>query len=311
MSNNENNKKIPSSILIFGAAGHIGKPLTQFLSREAAQIKLRLVSSKAERVAALRDEFPQAEVVTADYYDRASLEAAVQGMQGLFINTPGGTDERAAMTSLIAAIKDAGTAVHVIRTLGMQPEANPRRVPEALRQPPALTLAIQHPIAKRLFDESNLPVTYMNFGASFMDNLFWMREGLQREHKLIWHERLIPFIDPRDIAEVAGRLLLSNNHRHIGQFHTLNNGHDLLRYSDVAALMTEVFGEKITHDGSKESFFKAYPHVAHILWEFFEYERANEVVWARNDFVERTLQRKPVTLRQWLEEHATQLLGRG
>ena len=47
-----------------------------------------------------------------------------------------------------------------------------------------------------------------------------------------------------------------------------------MRYSDAAALMTEVFDEKITHD-----------------------------------FVERMLGRKPVTLRAWLQEHAKLLLG--
>jgi hypothetical protein len=111
---------------------------------------------------------------------------------------------------------------------------------------------------------------------------------------------------------VAGRLFLSDNHRHIGQFHTVNNGHDLMRFSDVAELMSEVFGEKITHDGSKEGFLDAYsqrfgPGCAH-LWEFFEYERENEVVWARNDFAERTLGRKPLTVREWLREHAQILL---
>jgi hypothetical protein len=38
--------------------------------------------------------------------------------------------------------------------------------------------------------------------------------------------------------------------------------------------------------------------------EFLEYERENEVVWARNDFVERMLGRKPRTVRDWLQEHA-------
>jgi len=154
-------------------------------------------------------------------------------------------------------------------------------------------------------------VTYLNLGATFMDNFLWMKEGLVRERKLIWHNRLIPFIDPRDIAEVAGRLFLSDNHRHIGQFHTLNNGFDLMRFSDVAEVMSEVFGETITHDGSKEAFFNAYAHLGvlrQVLWDFFEYERDNEVVWARNDFVERTLGREPVTVRAWLREHAEGLL---
>lgn len=40
-----------------------------------------------------------------------------------------------------------------------------------------------------------------------------------------------------------------------------------------------------------------------VIWDFFEYERDNEVVWALNDFVERTIGRKPTTSREWLIEH--------
>lgn len=308
MSSTDNRKPIPRSILIFGAAAHIGRPLAEFLHEEAPEIQLRLVSSKPDRCEALRRDFPYAEVVNASYFDTASLEHAAKGMEGIFVITQGGTDERLAMTNFVSAVKKAGAPIHILRTLGFIPEMDPRRIPQALREPPALGLPIQSPLAKRILDESGLPVTYLNIGATFMDNFFWMKEGLRRERKLIWHDRLIPFIDPRDLAEVAGRLFLSDNHRHLGQFHTLNNGHDLMRYSDAAVLMSEVLGEKITHDGSKESFFAAYPHLAERLWKFFEYEQDNEVIWARNDFVERMLGRKPRTLREWFGKHARSLL---
>ena len=308
MSRTDNRKPIPRSILIFGAAAHIGRPLAQFLHQEAPEIQLRLVSSKPDRCEALRWDFPYAEVVNASYFDAASLERAAKGMEGIFVITQGGTDERQAMTNFVSAVKNASAPIQILRTLGFIPEMPPQRIPQSLREPPALGLPIQSPLAKSILDDSGLPVTYLNIGATFMDNFFWMKEGLRRERKLIWHDRLIPFIDPRDLAEVAGRLFLTDNHRHIGQFHTLNNGHDLMRYSDAAKLMSEVLGEKITHDGSKESFFAAYPHLAERLWKFFEYERDNEVIWARNDFVERMLGRKPRTLREWFGEHAQSLL---
>ena len=310
MTDGDVKKPIPGSILIFGAGAHIGKPLARFLGQQAPEIKLRLVSSRPEGAEALRGDFPDAEVVTANYFDLSSLEHAAEGMEGIFVLTTGGTDERTAMTNLVTALTKADSAVHILRGVGVQPEANPRRIPQSVRDA-GLGLPIQHPIAKQILDDSDLPVTYLNFGATFMDNLFMMKPGLVSERKLIWHNRLIPFIDPRDIAEVAGRLFLSDNRRHIGQFHTLNNGHDLMRFSDVADLMSDVFGQTITHDGSKEAFFAAYPQlgpVRQMLWDFFEYERDNEVVWARNDFVERTLERKPVTLQAWLEEHAQALL---
>ncbi|OBG27515.1 NAD(P)H-binding protein [Mycobacterium sp. 852002-51057_SCH5723018] len=310
MTTNDNKKPIPRNILIFGAAAHIGRPLAHFLRKEAPEIGLRLVSSSPERIDVLQRDFPNAEVVSANFFDLQSLELAVHSIEGIWVLTPGGLDEGPAMTNLVAAVKKSGTAVHILRGLGLQPEANPRRIPHSIREA-GVGLPVQHPIAKKILDESDLPVTYLNFGATFTDNFFWMKQGLVSERKLIWHNRLIPFIDPRDIAEVAGRLFLSDNHRHIGQFHTLNNGHDLMRFSDVAEVMSDVFGQKITHDGSKEAFFNAYAHLGEtrqVLWDFFEYERANEVVWARNDFVERILGRQPITVRAWLQEHARDLL---
>lgn len=309
-----NRKPVPKSILVFGANDHIGSPLVEFLTREAPSVKLRLVTHSPAKVEGLAGRFPAAEVVVADYFDQALLEAATRDMEGVFVITPSGIDETAAMTNLVAALKGSPSLVHLIRVLGLQPESNPRRIPQNMREH-AMGIEVQHPMAKRILDESDLPVTYLNCGATFMDNFvrLGLAESVKRKRVLIWPERLIPWIDPRDIGEVAGRLLLSDNHRHIGQFHTMNNGHDLLRFHEVAALMSEAFGEPIGYDGSRETFFAVYGQfmgpVAEILWNFFQYEQDNEVVWARNDFVERTLGRKPTTLREWLIEHRAQVLG--
>ena len=306
-------KPIPKSILIFGAAARIGGPLATILAREAPSIRLRLATHSPARRDALQRSFPSAEVVIADYLDLPSLQRAFAGMESAFVLTPSGTDERPAMTNLVSAIKASGSFVHLLRIIGVQPEANPRRIPQSLRDH-GLGLPIQHPIAKRILDESGLPVTYLNCGATFMDNLLIPAtvEQLRQARTFIWPERLIPFVDPRDVGEVAARLFLSDNHRHIGQLHTLNNGHDILRFEDVARLMSEVWNEPISYDSSKESFFTTYAGMGprrQYLWDFFQYEQDNEVVWARNDFVERMLGRKPTTLRDWLVEHRDVILG--
>ena len=309
----DNRKAVPRSILIFGAAGHIGGPLADFLSREAPGISLRLVSRDLARGRELQSRFAQAEVVQADYADPASLARAVSGMEGIFVLTPSGTDERQAMGNLVDAVREAGTSPHIIRLVGYQPEYNPHRIGPWLTDH-GMGLPIQHPLAKRLLDDSLLPVTYLNCGATFIDNFArWMAPGLRERRTLIWPERLIPYLDPRDIAEVAGRVFLSDNHRHIGQFHTMNNGQDILRFAEVATLMSDLWGEPIAYDGSKAAFFEEYAHMGEarlqFLWAFFEYEANNEVVWARNDFVERMLGRKPVSVKDWLVENRVKILG--
>lgn len=307
----ENLKSVPKSILVFGAEARIGGPLAEFLTKQAPSVRLRLATNVASSVEVLKSHFPAAEVVIADYNDLSTLRSAVAGMEGVFVLTASGTDERPMMENLVLALKEAGTLVHLIRLVGMQPESNMRRIPQALRDH-GLALPIQHPIAKLILDESGLPVTYLNSGATFMDNFYWMARPLRERRMLIWPERKIPYIDAREIGEAAGRLLLSDNPRHIGQFHTINNGHDILRFSEVAKLMTELWGEPIGHDGSREAFFAAYAEMGadtlQRMWDFFQYEAANDEVWARNDFMERILGRKPKTLAEWLLEHRDRLL---
>ena len=213
-------KKVPTSIGIFGAGGHIGTPMVRWLRYNAPQVRLRLISSNEKTAERLRTEFPGCEIAVGDYYDAASLTSAVAGLEGLFVNAPGGTREQEAMTNLVAAVRASGSIVHIIRTVGMFPSMNPRRIPESL-QKAETGLAIQHPIARRVLEDSDLPVTFFNLGATFMDNFIGSRLPMLGGGKLTWANRRVPFIDPREIGEAAARILLSDNARHIYQFHTL------------------------------------------------------------------------------------------
>ncbi|KAG6355390.1 hypothetical protein INS49_003352 [Diaporthe citri] len=298
-------KPIPKSILIFGAAAHIGRPLATYLSREAPAIKLRLATSSPSKRDQLRSAFPNAEVVEANYNDVDSLSAAVDGIEGVFVITPGGLSEESAMTNLVAALKKAKTVVHVIRLQGVFPEFSQARVPKELGPG---TLPFEHPIAKRILDASGLPVTYINSGASFIDNLHLQIKSVLAKKTLIWPEHRVPFTDPRDIAEIAGRLFLSDNAKHIGAFHTMNNGQDWLTFREIAGLISEVFGEPVAYDGSYEAFSEFYtpimgPHKVQEMWHFFKFEEANEETWALNNFMERILGRKPTSVKGWLVEH--------
>lgn len=298
-------KPIPRSILIFGAAAHIGRPLAAYLTREAPTIKLRLATSSPSKRDQLRSAFPNAEVVEANYNDVPSLSAAVDGIEGVFVITPAGLSEEPAMTNLVTALKRANSVVHIIRLQGVFPEFPQARVPKEVGPG---SLPVEHPIAKRILDASGLPVTYVNSGATFMDNFHLQIKSVLATKTLIWPEHRVPFIDPRDIAEVAARLFLSDNAKHIGAFHTMNNGQDWLTFKEVAGIISEVLGEPVAYDGSFEAFSEFYtpimgPHVVQKLWHFFKFEEANEETWALNNFMERILGRKPTSVKGWLLEH--------
>lgn len=163
-------KKIPESIGIFGASGHVGNPMARWLRYNASGIKLRLITSSEVSAAMLQKEFPDSEVAIGNYFDSASLEAAVAGLEGLYVVTPSGTDETVAMTNVVNAVKaSAGGMIHIVRSLSCYAAPILPKVPEMFNKL-GFGLEVQHPIAARILAESGLPVTFLNLGASFMDN---------------------------------------------------------------------------------------------------------------------------------------------
>ncbi len=307
-----NRKKVPASIGIFGATGHIGGPMAAWLRRHAPDVRVRLITSNPASVDALRNRHPGCEVVVGDYYDRSSLTKAVADMEGLFVIATTWTREEEAMTNLVAAIREADCLTHMIRVVGELPNANLRRVPPELHEF-GLGIELQHPIARRIIDDSDLPNTYFNIGASFMDNLLRPGMFVPEKRKLQWMEHRVPYIDPREIGEAAARVLLDDDHRHLYQFHTLNNGQDYLFFRDVAAIMSDVLQTHIAFDADEENFLAVLRRgveagtmpamLPDYLLHYHGYEEENQVGWALNDFLERTLGRKPTTMRAWLMEY--------
>ena len=86
-----------------------------------------------------------------------------------------------------------------------------------------------------------------------------------------------------------------------------------MRFSEIPAVMSEIYGEPIEYVGDKESFIKEHSSwlgpAAEFLWGFFEFEASYEEGWALNDFGERILGRKMTTLREWLVEYKAEVLG--
>ncbi|TAL01148.1 MAG: hypothetical protein EPO08_11305 [Rhodospirillaceae bacterium] len=304
-------KPIPTSIAVFGASGRMGRPLAEYVRYAAPEIRLRVITSSAAGVAALQKQFPDSEAICASYLDRTSLHAAVEGMEGIFMVSPSGMDEQTAVTNLVDAVREVGTAIHIVRVVGYEPEAIAARVPEILASRGGD--ASQHFIAKTLLDRSRLPVTFLNCGATMMDNLLFSAQGIRERGTFVHPPRYIPYIDARDFGEVAARLLLSDDARHITQFHTVNNGQDQLTTEEVTEIMSDVLKRRITYDGSRETFMREVgsqldqrygrPGQGDYIWDFTQFELSNSVVWSLNNFAERMLGRRPNSLRSWLMEH--------
>lgn len=298
----------PSRVLVFGAAGHIGRPVADHLRSSAPTTRLRLVSRSEQSQRVLGTRYPGAEVVSADYSDLASLVEACRDIDGMFVITPPGTDESMAMTNLVEACRRAGSSPHIVRQTAFQPELSPRLIPEWMKRD-GTGIPMQHPIAKSILEDSGHPLTFVNTLATFIDN-FAVHFGapIREKDMLVCPPRTITYLAPTDIGEFAARMFLTLDSGQDGQFHSINNGIDLLSYEEVAGIMSEVFGRAVGYDGSRESYFREYAFLGddtlNYLWHLFEWDRAYEVSWSRNDLLERYLGRRPISVRAYLVENS-------
>jgi uncharacterized protein YbjT (DUF2867 family) len=315
------NTHSPASILVFGAAGHIGGPLVEWVAARAPGTKLRLVTSSQAKQPSLQEGHPGAEVVVANYYDLSSLVAAFKGIEACFVVTPDFLDEQQAMTNVAAAARDAGSLKHLVRLIGDPPGLDrEEHVPKELRDFEGGT-AVQHLCARKALEDSGLPVTYLNIAAWFMDDFatFLLPPVLAKRKLWMPYDRWMNFIDCRDIGRAAAELLLSGDPNHHHKTYNLDNGVDLMRFSDVAPLMSEVLGVEVTYDDSPETFLEELGEIFRLYMgrgeapnyflRYCEWERGNETLARQTDIMGKMLGLTPRTFRQWLAEHQDVFLG--
>lgn len=317
-----NNTKHEQQLIgIFGANAHIGRSLARYVVEHSTRTRLRLIIRVDDHRAALVHEFPEAEIVVANYYDLGSLEKALAGLTGLFIVTPDFLDEERAMTNLVYAARVNPGLLQIVRLLADPPGMTMDRIPASLTRFGGGT-AVQHLRAKALLERSGLPLTYINIGAYFMQNfLSSLFNGPIRAERVLSvpRNRRMGFIDSNDIGACAAAILLSTNQRHLYQTYHLDNGNDVMWFDDVAVLMSEVFGETVTYDGSDETFMRicgegvrqyfGRPDAAEYFLHYFQFEQDNETVWRKSDIVEYLTGRRATTLRDWLAAHKQAILG--
>lgn len=317
-----NDTKAPlARIAVFGANGHIGRPLAEWIRAHSSATGLKLVIRSEAHRAALVAALPEVEICLANYYDLASLEVALSGVQGAFIVTPDFLDEERAMTNFVYAARTNPGLRHIVRLIADPPGMTLDRVPDSLKAFGGGT-AVQHLRAKAILEESGLPFTFINIAAYFMQNFLtpFFNGPIRAERILsVPRNRRMGFIDTNDIGACAAAILLSGNQRHIGQTYHLDNGHDVLWFDEVAAMMSDVFGEAIAYDGTDETFLricgegvKAYigrPDADQYFLNYFQFEQDNETVWRKSDIVAFLTGRPAKTLRQWLSENQHTILG--
>ncbi|MGA2842569.1 MAG: NmrA family NAD(P)-binding protein [Steroidobacteraceae bacterium] len=292
-------------VLIIGATGNLGRLTASVLANRYPGVALRLTSTREDGRASLREAFPSAEVVAADYNDEASLTAAIKGTDKVLVVTPDFvTDEASAMPKFIRAAKAAGGVSQVVRFIAIPPGFTVRDLTPA--QLATRTGAALHVVAKPLLDASGLPMTYVNTACWIMFNLPWfLAEDVKASRRLLMPaaaDAARQWVAESDIADVLAKILAEDATRHVGKEYLLT-GAQRYTFAQVASLLSEVLGEKVTYVDDDSGVRRAMGDRFPTLMTYFSHETQAYAGVPATRTIEDLLGRPSLTLRQYIEQN--------
>ncbi|MFE9781609.1 SDR family oxidoreductase [Streptomyces sp. NPDC005775] len=230
-------------IVVTGATGNIGRPLTQALAEAGRQVTA--VSRHTAAVPA------RVRHVVADLTEPAGLKPALAGAEALFLLLSGDLHAAGASPAdIIGEAVDSGVRrVVLLSTLGV-----------ATRPFGSTRIAMRE--LEDTLRESGLEWTILRPGG-FASNALWWAESVRAQQVVAapFGDVGVPIIDPADIAEVAAACLLDD--RHTGGVYELTGPEVITprRQAEAiaAALGSPVRFHELTREEAKAAMTRSMP----------------------------------------------------
>jgi uncharacterized protein YbjT (DUF2867 family) len=189
-----------SAILVTGATGRVGRLVVDELLR--AGVPVRALTRRPENAA-----LPAGvEVVAGDLTVPASLDAALQGAGGVFLVWTAAPATAPAVVARLAA----HTSAEPRRVVYL---SSPHRTPHPFFQQPNALRGL-HAGIERLLADTNLDVAILRPGMFASNARHWWAPQIRHGDVVRWPYGAVETapIDERDIAAVAARVLLDDQH---------------------------------------------------------------------------------------------------
>ena len=214
-------------ILVTGATGNVASILIPTLLQSGQQVRA-LVHEEAKALG-LRDQ--GAEVVVADLEQPDTLDAAVAGVDKIYLVLGNGPNGAQHGINFIHAVKQSGERPHIVRH-GMFGDSRSR-------------LTTQHEQVAAALATSGLPVATLR-PTFFMQNTLGGAQTVASAGQLYWamDDAKLAMIDIRDIAECAAAVLTSDGH--VGKSYILT-GPRAVSFHDVANALSGALDKPVTY----------------------------------------------------------------
>ncbi len=216
-------------VLVTGASGRTGSEVVKALIAKGEKVRA-LVRDK-QRAAAI--QVPGVELVVGDVEKPETWDAALHGMDKVFLLSPEGPQMAELHSELADAAKRAGVR-HLVRMsiLFSDPDS-------------PLVIGKWHGEADENVAASGVPYTIIR-PVYFMQNMLGSASMIASEGTFsgAMGDGKVGFIDTRDIGNVAATVLVSDGHE--GKTYPLT-GPEALSMSELASKLTAVLGKEVKY----------------------------------------------------------------
>jgi uncharacterized protein YbjT (DUF2867 family) len=278
-----------SAILVTGATGNVGSAVVQHLLQRGAKVRAAVLNPETDRK--LLPE--EVEIVRFDFEDATTYEAAFSGVERLFLMRPPAlANVKKQIAPAIEAAKAAGVN-HIVFLSLVGVEKNS---------------VVPHYKIEKLLESSGIAWTFLR-ASFFMQNMNTThRKEIAERHEIavpVGHSKT-SFIDARDIGAVAAKALTEAGHEN--RAYTLTGG-EALTYDEVAQTFSSVLGKRIQFTNPSILKFIQQQRKTGTPWNF---TMVMAMLYTMTRFgtadlvtreVESLLGRKPITLRQYVEDY--------
>jgi len=221
-----------NTVFITGATGNVGgATLESLLKNDSGELRILVGTRNMDRA---KSELGEEEVEYRhfDFKDSNSIEGSLDDVDKMFlIRPPAISSVKKYILPIIKEAKKAGVNQMVFLSL-QGVESNP---------------IVPHYRIEKYIKEVGVPYTFLR-PSFFMQNLTTSHKEEIRDRDELFvpaGEGETNFIDVRDIGAVAALTLVAPGHK--GKAYELT-GDETLTYSEVAKILSEVLGRKITYE---------------------------------------------------------------
>jgi uncharacterized protein YbjT (DUF2867 family) len=206
-------------VLVTGATGTIGRDVAKRLSEDGISVRAGVRDQ-----AKARKQFGSNIALAAFDFENEKTFSALEGVEKVFLLPPLLPNQLEVMNAFVDAAKRAGVRhIAKLSAIGVDDETQP-------------TAIKWHGANEQHIRESGVAFTFLRPN-SFMQNFFTYFPPRNGAIYLPWGHGTASFVDTRDIASVAAKVLVSDGHE--GKIYTLT-GPATLGIAEVARILSEM-----------------------------------------------------------------------